>query len=175
MKKNLFLWQFSAFAVCSLLGTLLHFVFDWTNGSLWVAPFSAVNESTWEHMKLVFFPMVAFALFQRGWFRDRLNFWKIKCLGSLIALVLVPALFYTVKGIVGKVPDWVNIVEFFVALALAFGWEYLQFSKADKPTKSWVYLLVWLVVATCFALFTYFPPKWSIFVDPVTLGRGIAP
>ena len=173
MKKNLFLWQFSGFAVCSLLGTLLHFVFEWTNGSLLVAPFSAVNESTWEHMKLTFFPMVAFALLQHRWFSNRLNFWKIKCLGALIALALVPTLFYTVKGIVGNVPDWVNIVEFFVVLVCAFWWEYKQFSKPDKAVKSWIYLTVLLVITCFFALFTYFPPKWAIFIDPVTLGRGI--
>lgn len=173
MKKNLFWWTFSAFAVTSLLGTLLHFAFDWTGGKLFVAPFSAVNESTWEHMKLAFFPMVAFALFQRIWYKRVDGYWKIKAIAILLALFLVPALFYTVKGVVGKVPDWVNIVEFFVTLLIAYGWEYLHFTKPTKAAKNWIYLSVLAVIALSFALFTFFPPKWAIFVDPVTLGRGI--
>ena len=173
MKRSIGHWETLGFGVTALAGTILHFLYDWLGEAAWIAPFSGVNESTWEHMKLTFFPMVAFALFQHRWFSNRLNFWKIKCLGALIALALVPTLFYTVKGIVGNVPDWINIVEFFVALALAFGWEYLQFSKPDKAVKSWIYLTVLLVITCFFALFTYFPPKWAIFIDPVTLGRGI--
>jgi len=71
------------------------------------------------------------------------------------------------------VPDWVNIVEFFVVLLAAYGWEYLHFTKPTKPAKNWIYLSVLAVIALSFALFTFFPPKWAIFVDPVTLGRGI--
>lgn len=173
MKKNLFWWTFSAFATTSLLGTLLHFVFDWSGGNVLVAPFSAVNESTWEHMKLAFFPMVAFAIFQRIWYKKVANYWQIKTVAILIALFLVPALFYTVKGVVGKVPDWVNIVEFFVVLLAAYGWEYLHFLQLGKAVKSWICLLVLAVIAVAFGVFTFFPPNLAIFVDPVTLGRGI--
>ena len=44
------------------MGTLLHFLFDWTGGNAVVALFSAVNESIWEHLKLLFYPMVLFAV-----------------------------------------------------------------------------------------------------------------
>ena len=38
-----------------VLGTLSHFFFQWSNDNLIVGLFSAVNESTWEHMKLIFY------------------------------------------------------------------------------------------------------------------------
>ena len=41
-----------------ILGTLLHFTYNWSNNNLLVGVFSAVNESTWEHLKLLFFPML---------------------------------------------------------------------------------------------------------------------
>ena len=41
-----------------VLGTLLHFAFEWSNKSNLIAAFSSVNESTWEHLKLAFFPML---------------------------------------------------------------------------------------------------------------------
>ena len=37
-------------------GTLLHFVYEWFGGNVW-AVIGAVNESTWEHLKLLFFPV----------------------------------------------------------------------------------------------------------------------
>ena len=62
MRKNLFWWQFAGFTFVCLLGSLLHFLYDWTGGSIVVAPISAVNESTWEHMKLFFLPALIFAV-----------------------------------------------------------------------------------------------------------------
>ena len=59
MKRSLTLWQFFGFAFTSLLGTLLHFLYEWTGKSPLVAPFSGVNESTWEHMKLLYVGMLA--------------------------------------------------------------------------------------------------------------------
>lgn len=47
-------------------------------GSIWVAPFSGVNESTWEHMKLLFWPLFLFALVQRLFFRKQENYWCVK-------------------------------------------------------------------------------------------------
>ena len=47
-----------------LLGSLLHFVYGWSGGSVLAAGFSAVNESTWEHMKLLFFPVFLLTLVQ---------------------------------------------------------------------------------------------------------------
>ena len=61
MKRNFSLWQFAGFALSSLAGTLLHFLYDWTGNLVAVAPFSGVNESTWEHMKLLFWPLFIFA------------------------------------------------------------------------------------------------------------------
>ena len=41
-----------------VVGTLLHFTFGWSNNNPLIGTFSAVNESTWEHLKLLFFPML---------------------------------------------------------------------------------------------------------------------
>ena len=63
--KNVSLWQFSGFAATALLGTLLHFLYDWTGQNVFAALVSGVNESTWEHMKLLYFPLFIFALVQK--------------------------------------------------------------------------------------------------------------
>ena len=73
MKKASFLWQAAGFALTTLGGTLLHFLYDWTGGSILAAPFSGTNESTWEHMKLLFWPLFLFALIQRLYFKNQRN------------------------------------------------------------------------------------------------------
>ena len=54
MKQSIPSWQIGGFVFEGALGTLLHFVFDWSGGNVAAALFSAVNESIWEHMKLLF-------------------------------------------------------------------------------------------------------------------------
>ena len=47
-----------------ILGTLLHFSFAWLREAPVAGLFSAVNESTWEHMKLLFFPSFLYFLWE---------------------------------------------------------------------------------------------------------------
>ena len=64
MEKNLPRRQMTGFLFTSILGTFLHFFFDLTGGNVVAALFSAVNESIWEHMKLLFFPMLIFSIIE---------------------------------------------------------------------------------------------------------------
>ena len=105
MKQRSILWQAAGFALVTFGGTILHFLYDWTGGSILVAPFSEVNEPTWEHMKLLFWPLFLFALVQRLFFWDHENYWCVKLAEILLGLVLIPVLFYTYNGVFGKSPD----------------------------------------------------------------------
>ena len=109
MKKSYWIWSLVGFAFTSLGGTLLHFLYDFLGEAKWIAPFSGVNESTWEHMKLLFWPMLLFALLQSIFFRARGDFRCIKLRGILMGLALIPILFYTYNGAIGKSPDFINI------------------------------------------------------------------
>ena len=55
-------WELAGLFVTLILGNLLHFVFDWSGENSIVAAFAAVNESTWEHMKLLVIPWVVWSL-----------------------------------------------------------------------------------------------------------------
>ena len=122
MKRSIKAWSLLGFAVTSLLGTLLHFVYEWTGESIFAAPFSAVNESTWEHMKLLFFPMLVFSLVQSRFFREYNNFWCIKLRSALLGITLIPIIFYTYNGVIGKSPDFINISIFFITAFQRLSW-----------------------------------------------------
>lgn len=174
MKRSIGLWQLMGFAVTSLGGTLLHFLYDWLGEALWIAPFSGVNESTWEHMKLLFWPMFLYAIVQSFCFRDREDFWCIKLRGILLGLALIPAIFYTYNGVVGRSPDWINIAIFFISAAIAYLYETRQFNMertSCKNPKLAISLLC--VIAVLFVVFTFKVPEIGIFRDPLTGTYGI--
>lgn len=174
MQKNLFIWQFAGITFTAVLGTILHFLYGWIENPV-VAVFSAVNESTWEHMKLLFFPALLFACIQFPFLRREFpDFWQIKCVGILIGLLLIPTLFYTLNGVFGKTPDWLNILTFFIAVALAYFIEGKLFQNHNLSAFPAVWAIVILVlIALSFMIYTFTPPSIPLFQDPITGNYGI--
>lgn len=162
------------FGIASLGGTLLHFLYDISGKSIFTAPFSGVNESTWEHMKLLFFPMLVYSLIDRLFHRDEDNFWCIKLRSILLGLALIPVLFYTYNGVIGKSPDFVNITIFFVSAAAAYYYEY-RIMKSDKVKCRYdrIALVVIIAIGAAFVIFTFKTPSLEIFRDPLTGEFGL--
>lgn len=170
MKRSLKLWQLCGFIFTGIAGVLLHFLYDWTNQSVIVAPFSAVNESIWEHMKLLFFPMFVFALIEyRALGKDYQNFWCTKLAGTAAGLLLIPMLYYTYTGALGVTADWFNIVIFFVSAGAAYCLETKLLNKeinfCKSPTTAFIILCL---IALLFIVFTFVQPQVPLFQDPTT-------
>ena len=173
MKRTVWTWQLMGFAVTSLAGTLLHFLYEWLSEAAWIAPFSGVNESTWEHMKLLYFPLLIFALIQSRFFKERKGFWCIKLIGTVIGLAFIPMLFYTYNGAIGKSPDWVNITIFFISAAIAFLAEAHLLRNSFTCKAPRIALVLILVIGVLFVVFTFKTPQLPIFKDPITGTYGI--
>ncbi len=118
--------------------------------------------------------MFIFAIVQSFFFRDREDFWCIKLKGTLLGLGLIPVIFYTYNGVIGKSPDWVNITIFFISAAAAYIYE-ARLLRADKtPCRSPKSALTALcIIALLFIVFTFATPEISIFKDPITGTYGI--
>ena len=174
MKRSIGRWQLLGFLVTSLGGTLLHFLYEWLGEAIWIAPFSGVNESTWEHMKLLFLPMFIFAIVQSFFFGDREDFWCVKLRGIFLGILLIPVIFYTYNGAIGKSPDWLNIAIFFISAAIAYVYETRRFNGnvaiCKKPRLSFIILCG---IAVLFIVFTFKTPELMIFKDPLTNSFGI--
>ena len=174
MKRSFAVWQLAGFAATSLGGTLLHFLYDLLGKAVWIAPFSGVNESTWEHMKLLFWPMLVYTAVQGFFFRERKDFLCIKLRGILLGLALIPVIFYTYNGVIGKSPDWLNIAIFFVCAGIAYIYEARLFKKGGVACKNPALAVVILsFIALCFIVFTFSAPELGIFRDPLTGEYGI--
>ena len=168
MKRSVGLWQLWGFAVTSFGGTILHFLYEWLGEAVWIAPFSGVNESTWEHMKLLFWPLFLFALVQRLFFKMQKNFWCVKLAEILLGLVLIPVLFYTYNGAVGLSPDWLNIAIFYISALAVFLLEWWLFRKDLLQCKHpRLAFAVICMIGMLFVIFTFAPPENPLFLDPL--------
>lgn len=174
MNKKIRLWQFVGFTTTGLLGSLLHFLYSWT-GNSFAALIASVNESTWEHMKLLFFPMFLFALTEGVAFGKEIErFWCVKARGTLLALLLVPVLFYTFGGAFGPPPAWLNVLFFFLSAGVGYLYETKKFTGKNVCCR-FPRFHFWLLcfIAVLFWIFTFFPPRIPLFSDPLTGTYGI--
>lgn len=174
MQKCTHPWQTAGFLFTVILGTLLHFVFAWSGRSLWTAPFSAVNESIWEHMKLIYFPMVLFALIQNHFQPEKHHsFWCIKLVAILTALILIPVIYYTYTGILGISADWFNIAIFFIAASGAFLLERILLCRNTAcPIGQKLAIALIAIIGLLFVILTFLPPQIPLFQDPLTRSYG---
>lgn len=116
MGKRLFWWELAGFLFVSAIGVLLHFLYEWSGGNLFAAVISGVNESTWEHMKLLFVPTAVFTVVQICFTGKAYpNFLAVRTVSLLAGLLLIPVLFYTYSGFLGTYVSWINISIFFLA------------------------------------------------------------
>lgn len=150
--------------VCAL-GVLLHFTYDWSGQNPIIGFFSAKNESTWEHLKLLFFPMLLLTIIQtirdRSFVKDHL---AARTLGTLVGMAFIIVVFYTFWGISGALIDFINIAIYFLGVFFAFWTEKMASEKMfslDAPTC----IIVWIVFIILFIAFSIHAPNLGIFFD----------
>lgn len=172
MNRSLYLWQIAGFLFVSILGTVLHFTYDLTGEHLAMAFISAVNESVWEHMKLFFFPVVFFALVEYFfWGKQNKHFWSIKLRGAVLGIVLTIVLFYLISGAFGFTELWVDVVLFYVVIAVVFIYDtYMLKKPRDVKISERTALILLCVIALSFVIFTFLTPQIPLFEAAGTYG-----
>ena len=166
-------WQIAGFLFTAVAGTALHFFYDLSGQLVTAALISPVNESIWEHMKLLYFPMLLFALAEYRYIgREIPGFWCAKAAGMVLGLALIPVLYYTAAGALGWSADWFNVTIFYLAAGAAYALENRLFSQSGK-CRPWIAVVVLVIIGAAFAVFTFFPPRIPLFQDPIGGGYGI--
>lgn len=158
-----------SFLIASVLGVLFHFVYDWTGENAIAGLFFPINESTWEHLKLIFFPISLLALIEYFILGIRYNnFIFNKFLSVLLGMAVTVILFYTYTGIYGKNSDVLNILIYFLSMAAAYIFSYhwirsRKMSAVSAKVGFWGFVILMLL----FFLFTLFPPTIGLFRSPI--------
>lgn len=148
-----------------ITGTISHFIYEWSGNNFILGFFFPVSESTWEHMKLCFFPMLIYSLFMSKRLKaDYPCVTSSLLFGILLGTFFIPVLFYTYTGILGRNFLPLDIAVFLLSVILAFITVYrLTLSCKMSSCSLWLSLSV-LVMIICFVIFTYMPPNIGIFM-----------
>lgn len=148
------------------VGILSHFVYEWSGKNFLVGLFFPVNESTWEHMKLVFFPMLLYtSIAGRKHVSESPCVYRASFLGILVGIWLIPVLFYTYSGILGYNTAWLNILLFVISVIVAFAVVY-RVAKKCRNADSKVLRFVIYAFLIAFMVFTVYPPELGLFAKP---------
>lgn len=158
-----------------ITGTLAHFLYNWSGKNNIIGLFTPVNESIWEHMKLLFFPMLIYAWFIIYKFRE-----KYPCItsalyfGILVGTFLIPIFYYGYTAVLSRDIFILDIGTFILSIVIAFWLSYkLTLSCKLEPYTSLLRIFV-CILFVCFLLFTYFPADTAIFRDPATTSHLFA-
>lgn len=169
-------WQTGATAFCLVLGTLLHFTYELLGENTFVAIFSAVNESTWEHLKLVFYPTLIFSIIEYLFIgKNSNNYCIAKTTAILFEMSFITSFFYTYTGIIGTNFAFLDISSFVVAIIVG---EYIAYrimlkSQIQSNLIKIISIIIPIMLLIAFILETYNPPMINLFKDPVIGGYGI--
>lgn len=169
-------WEIVGIIFVVVVGTLIHFVYGWSGDMAVVGALAPVNESTWEHLKLLFTPYLLISIVEFCLAGRRLpGFFDAKAAGAVAGLGTIVALFYTYSGIIGKNYLWADILTFIIGVAVAYAVSLRRLKTYRKSERGFgvpgVIILALFLVA--FVVFTFYPPHIGLFLDPVTGGYGI--
>lgn len=150
-----------------LLGSLWHFVFDWLGKNNFIAAFFPVNESIWEHLKLLFYPVLLLSIMEciiRG---VKPGFLVARTIGIIVGMLMILILYYTYSGITGKDSTIVDIIIFIISIFITYGISGMLMDKefSSLPSSKIICVILLISIITSFTLFTYNPPKINLFLD----------
>lgn len=104
-----------------ILGTLLHFTYDWSDRNTLVGLFSAVDESTFEHLKLLLTPFFIYTFIEKAVFSPQSrNYYISKFVGVLCGIILIPILFYSYTALLGRNYLLIDILIFIISVIVSF-------------------------------------------------------
>lgn len=154
-------------------GTLDHFLYDWSGHNYLVGLLTPINESIWEHMKMLFYPMLLYSLFLIFKFRKTYScITSSLCFGILMGTILIPIFFYAYTSVLGKDVFLLDIGLFMLSILIAFCLTYkLTLSRRLEPYTAILCCSV-IVLMMCFMVFTYHPPGTRIFKD-LTVSQSV--
>ncbi len=162
-----------------LFGSLLHFTFDFSGGWRPLGIISAVNESVWEHLKLVFWPAVFWTIIEFFFLRktaiyNSSSFILAKAIGAYIMPLVIVVIFFSYTAFTGYSILAIDLVSFVIAVFIGQIASYkLWYSLRLPKLLNSLGFAMFVIGVLLFVFFTFYPPEAVIFQDPVTGSFGI--
>lgn len=162
----------SIIIIC-LVGTLLHFLYELTGHNKIVALFAAVNESTWEHIKIALTPLLVWSLYDGYIFGVNPNYFIAKSISLLTIIIVIPLIFYTYTYFTKKAILPIDIITFYVAITLAqMMFYYIIGLKPLGYNLEYVGVVLLFIIFGFYMIATIEPVENFLFKDPISKRYG---
>lgn len=156
------------------VGCGLHFAYELSHQNKFVALFAAVNESTWEHIKLALSGVLLWSFYDGVVYGTSSNYFIAKTTSTIILIILIPALFYGYRVFAKKSILPIDITIFCLSIIVSQYLFYVILSLAPiSIILTIISFIVLLAVFIFYAIASYYPPKIWLFRDPITKKYGL--
>lgn len=157
-----------------LLTFPLHFLYDKLPCFI-TSIIAPVNESIWEHMKILFGSILLAGVIQKIIVKTKKLDINNVCISNFTAaLASIPiflVMYLPVYNAIGEnLP--ITIIIMFIAIVIAEIISYIMMKKDDLKLENMAIIFT-ITVYIIFGLLTYFPPEQDLFMDPIKLTYGI--
>ena len=159
----------------SILGSFFHFTYELSGYNIVIGSFSAVNESVWEHLKLVFFPLLIFSAIEYMKIKKEANNFLLgKAIASYVMPAVIVIIFYSYEMATGSHSFAIDMLSYFVSIIVGqfISYKILCSEKKGKGIQI-ISLIAIIILALIFVIFTFIPPEIFIFEDSTTGQYGI--
>lgn len=175
MKKTILRWELVGIIVISLVGALLHFLFEWTNYWPTVALIAAVNESVWEHCKIGFWPALFFALVEYPFIKNSTNNFLVAKSAGLVSIpIVIISSFYGYTAVTRDHYFPVDISIFILSIAVGQFVSYKILTTDKMPSARHRLAAAGLaMMIAAFSLLSYFPARIALFEHHQSKQYGI--
>lgn len=166
MKKINF---FLAFIIIGISGTLWHFIYEWTGENPIIGAVAPVNESVWEHLKLLYFPALVYFIIEFFLYKERYeNLIPAGAIGIFMGMLTITAFFYTYTGVLGFDIAALDIFSYFLGLGVTLFVKsrILRKKSFSSKTAKYLSLIITAVTAVLFVIWSFYPPRLAIFIPP---------
>lgn len=152
----------AAFAVTTLVGACLHFLYTLLPNPV-TAVLAPVNESLWEHLKILLWPYLAamFLLSRNGAPGSRTP-WLLTAPVLAVAMLGIGWLYHMTLGGEALVVD---IGLYVVLMAAGFLLPEILADTSERPMLGTLSVLIVLALAAAMVVFTFLPPDYPLFLD----------
>lgn len=170
-------WIVKGIPFLFLIGGLWHMLYEISGKSILVGLISAVNESVWEHSKMILVPVIGwwsiyYISKRKAYGIDRCKWFTGAMAALLCSLTLIPLLYYFYTGAFGIKLLAVDIILLFVSITVGqlLG---LHLYRHAKGLPLPVPILVFGLLVAVFVTATFIPPHIPLFRDSTTGTYGI--
>ena len=158
----------------AIVGTLLHFTYEISHHNKFVAIFSAVNESTWEHIKICMTPTILWSLYDGYVYGMNSNYLISKSLCLLTIILLIPILFYTYTLFTKKSILFIDVICFYITVICSqMVFNYFINIKELPFIYTYLSCILLFIEVSAYMFLTFRPLKNFIFKDPITNKYGL--